>query len=52
MKPNQIALVLILISLVFLAMAFLSGCTTLGVSLETDYGRLTYELPEPKGTKK
>jgi hypothetical protein len=52
MKPNQIALVLILISLAFLAMAFLSGCTTLGVSLETDYGRLTYELPEPKGTKK
>ena len=52
MKPNQIALTLILISLAFLAMAFLSGCTTLGVSLETDYGRLTYELPEPKGTKK
>lgn len=52
MKPNQIALVLILISLAFLAMAFLNGCTTLGVSLETDYGRLTYELPEPKGTKK
>jgi hypothetical protein len=52
MKPNQLALVLILISLVFLTMAFLSGCTTLAVSLDTDYGRLTYELPEPKGTKK
>jgi hypothetical protein len=52
MKPNQIALVLILISLACLTIAFLTGCTTLGVSLETDYGRLTYELPEPKGTKK
>jgi hypothetical protein len=52
MKPNQIALVLILISLACLTMAFLTGCTTLGVSLDTDYGRLTYELPEPKGTKK
>ena len=30
----------------------LSGCATLGISFETDYGRFTYELPEPKGTKK
>jgi hypothetical protein len=52
MKPEKIALGMILISFVFLALAFLTGCTTLGVSLETDYGRLTYELPEPKGTKK
>jgi hypothetical protein len=52
MKPQKIALGLILISLAFLAMAFLTGCTTLGISLDTDYGRLTYELPAPKGTKK
>jgi hypothetical protein len=52
MKPEKIALGLVLISLAFLAMAFLTGCTTLGISLDTDYGRLTYELPEPKGTKK
>lgn len=52
MNPKQIALGLIIISFVFLAMAFLTGCTTLGISLQTDYGRLTYELPEPKGTKK
>jgi len=52
MKPEKIALGMILVSFTFLALAFLTGCTTLGVSLETDYGRLTYELPEPKGTKK
>jgi hypothetical protein len=52
MRPEKIALGLILISFAFLAMAFLTGCTTLGISLDTDYGRLTYELPEPKGTKK
>jgi len=52
MKPNQLALMFILISLAFLAMAFLTGCSTLGVSFETQYGRFTYELPEPKGTKK
>lgn len=52
MNAKQIALGMILISFSFLALTFLTGCTTLGVSFETDYGRLTYELPEPKGTKK
>lgn len=52
MNPKKIALGMIIASFGFLALAFLTGCTTLGVSLETDYGRLTYELPEPKGTKK
>jgi hypothetical protein len=52
MKPEKIALGMILISFAFLAMAFLTGCETLGISLQTDYGRFTYELPEPKGTKK
>jgi hypothetical protein len=52
MKPEKIALGLILISIAFLAMAFLTSCTTLGISLQTDYGMFTYELPEPKGTKK
>jgi hypothetical protein len=43
-----------IISLLFLALGsiFLAGCTTLGISLETQYGRFTYELPEPTGTKK
>ena len=52
MNPKQIALGLVIISFAFLAMAFLTGCETLGISLQTDCGRLTYELPEPKGTKK
>lgn len=52
MSAKQMALGLILISFAFLALAFLTGCTTLGVSLETQYGRFTYELPEPIGTKK
>lgn len=52
MNAKKIALGLIIISFAFLAMAFLTGCTTLGISLQTDYGRFTYELPEPKGTKK
>ncbi len=52
MKPQKMALGLILISFAFLALAFLTGCTTLGISLETQYGRFTYELPEPIGTKK
>ena len=52
MNPKQIALGMILISFAFLAMAFLTGCTTLGISLQTDYGMFTYELPAPKGTKK
>jgi hypothetical protein len=52
MSPKKIALFLILISFVFLGMALLTSCTTLGISLETQYGRFTYELPEPTGTKK
>ncbi len=52
MNPKEITILMILISFAFLGMAFLTSCTTLGISLETDYGRLTYELPEPKGTKK
>ena len=52
MNAKQIVLGMVLISFAFLAMAFLTGCTTLGISLQTDYGMFTYELPEPKGTKK
>jgi len=51
MNPKKISLGLILISLAFLAIAFLTGCSTLGISFETEYGSFTYELPQPKGTK-
>jgi hypothetical protein len=50
MKPKKFRM--ILISFVLLGMAFITGCSTLGVSLQTEYGKFTYELPEPKGTKK
>lgn len=60
MKPKQIVVGLILIVLGLLGMAFLTGCAnaaqSLGFSIETQYGRFTYtlpqELPEPKGYKK
>jgi hypothetical protein len=52
MKAKKIALGMIVLSFAFLAMAFLTGCETLGISLQTDYGRITYELPKPTGTKK
>lgn len=51
MSKKITAAAIIIISFLFAAFA-LTGCTTLGISLQTDYGRLTYELPEPKGTKK
>ena len=52
MNPKKIALGMIVLSFAFLAMAFLTSCETLGISLQTDYGRITYELPKPTGTKK
>jgi hypothetical protein len=52
MRPEKIAFVMVVISFAFLALAFITGCETIGVSLKTEYGMFTYELPEPKGTKK
>jgi hypothetical protein len=49
MNAKQIALGIILI---LFATAFLTGCETLGISLQTQYGSFTYELPKPTGTKK
>jgi hypothetical protein len=46
MKHKKIALGLIILA----CLAFMTGCST--ISLETQYGSFTYELPEPKGTKK
>jgi hypothetical protein len=45
-SPAQIATTGLLIGYIFLAISFLSGCSTLGISLETDYGRFSYTLPE------
>lgn len=46
MSPAKIAASLLLLGWLFIASAFLTGCETLGVSLETDYGRFSYTLPE------
>jgi len=46
MSPAKIAASALLLGWVLIASAFLTGCETLGVSLETDYGRFTYQLPE------
>jgi hypothetical protein len=45
-SPAQIATTGLLLAYIFVTISFLTGCTTLGVSLETDYGRFTYQLPE------
>jgi hypothetical protein len=54
MNSPRIALALILLSLACAAMAFLTGCKTLGnsqVCVRTDYGTFCYQLPElPKPT--
>lgn len=34
------------------ALALVSGCSTIGISIDTEYGKFSYILPEPKGTKK
>jgi hypothetical protein len=54
MNPKQIAIALILLSFAFAAMAFLTGCQSLGkpqVCVRTDYGTFCYELPAPTSSK-
>lgn len=49
MNPKHVAIALILLSFAFAAMAFLTGCQSLGtpqVCVKTDYGTFCYELPE------
>jgi len=46
MSPAKIAASALLLGWLLIASAFLTGCETLGVSLETDYGRFSYTLPE------
>jgi hypothetical protein len=49
---KRIEFVLILVAFILFAISFLTSCATFGVSLQTDYGKFTYELPMPEGTKK
>jgi len=46
MTPAKIAATALVIGWLLIASAFLTGCETLGLSLETDYGRFSYTLPE------
>jgi len=60
MKFKKLMIVFGICAISFLTMAFLTSCQnaaqSLGFSIETQYGRFTYtlpqELPEPIGTKK
>jgi hypothetical protein len=49
--PAQIATGLLATAFAVGALLLLGGCSTLGVSLQTDYGQFSYTLPEmPKPT--
>jgi len=48
-SPAQIATTGLLIGYIFVAISFLTGCSTFGapqVCLKTDYGTFCYQLPE------
>jgi hypothetical protein len=49
--PAQIVTGLIATAFAVGAFLLLGGCSTLGISLQTDYGQFSYTLPElPKPT--
>lgn len=49
--PAKVSATALLIGYIFLTISFLTGCSTLGISFETDYGRFTYQLPEVPALK-
>jgi outer membrane murein-binding lipoprotein Lpp len=52
---KNIAAIIMAAAFALLGVIFLSGCSSfggVGLTLETQYGKFRYELPEPKGTKK
>jgi hypothetical protein len=47
--PAKFAAAMILAAFLFLTLAFLTGCSSLGplsFSVQSDYGRFSYQLPE------
>jgi hypothetical protein len=55
MKPKKIAAFLVTLVFAVLGTLLLSSCAGVGtprLTLETQYGRFSYELPEMKGLKK
>jgi hypothetical protein len=49
--PSQIVTGLIATAFAVGALLLLSGCSTLGISLQTDYGQFSYTLPEVPALK-
>ena len=52
--PARLTAALVATAFALGGLLLLSGCTTLGVSLQTDYGQFSYtlpELPEPTSSK-
>ena len=55
MRPNKIAAMLLAVVFGATGVLLLSSCAGVGtprLTLETQYGRFSYELPEMKGLKK
>lgn len=55
MKPKKLATALLAVLFAAIGTLLLSSCAGVGTprfTLETDYGRFSYELPELKGLKK
>jgi hypothetical protein len=49
--PAQLVTCLLAAAFAVVALLLLGGCSTLGISLQTDYGQFSYTLPEmPKPT--
>jgi hypothetical protein len=44
--PAQIVTGLIVTAFAVAALLLFGGCSTLGISLQTDYGQFSYTLPE------
>jgi hypothetical protein len=49
--PAQIVTGLLVTAFSVGALLLLGGCSTLGISLKTDYGQFSYKLPEPTSSK-
>jgi hypothetical protein len=55
MKPKKIAATILAVLFAATGVLLLSSCAGVGtprLSLETEWGRFSYELPEMKGLKK
>lgn len=51
MTPARVAALFLLVGWLLLTATALTGCSTLGISFETDYGKFTYQLPEVPALK-